>query len=161
MELRYAACCARALRLTETAVSTPSVEPIYKCVLSVHTPAADSLCISCPRSSWKRGNVRFTSCRGDLTELTLSCTCVVEDTSSPFPPPSLVFMLRGAPPGSEGLGGRRLVQRKSAEVQGHPTGLRLRKGAGKVALSAPQHVPVDVSVEDINTQPYCELNKTE
>lgn len=50
-------------------------------------------------------------------------------------------------PGSEGLRGRRLVQGESAEVQADAAGLRLRKRAGKVALSAPQHVAVDVSID--------------
>lgn len=64
-------------------------------------------------------------------------------------------------PGSEGLMGRRLVQGESAEVQAYAAGLRLRKRAGKVALSAPQHIAMDVSIDDKNTPTYWELNKTE
>lgn len=56
-------------------------------------------------------------------------------------------------PGSEGLSGRRLVQAQSAEVQAYAAGLRLRKRAGKVALSAPQHIAMDVST-DKNTPTY-------
>lgn len=50
--------------------------------------------------------------------------------------------------------GRRLVQGESAEVQAYAAGLRLRKRAGKVALSAPQHIAMDVSIDDKNTPTY-------
>lgn len=50
--------------------------------------------------------------------------------------------------------GRWLVQGESAEVQAYAAGLRLRKRAGKVALSAPQHIAMDVSIDDKNTPTY-------
>lgn len=93
-----------------------------------------------------------------MTSLSMSCT-----TFLPSPQEWGVIdqvCLWGAVPGPEGLRGRRLVQRETAEVHAHTAGLRLRKRAGKVALSAPQHIAMDVSV-DKHKPTYWELNKTE
>lgn len=40
-----------------------------------------------------------------------------------------------------------MLQRKSSEVQADTAGLRLRHGVRKIALSAPQHIAMDVSVK--------------